>query len=94
MKTPNKWQLQQVAFHYSSDTDTGITKNLEKVSNAKPFNFLVIDTTLVSHNPLHFRKNLLERIQKLIMKTDDQITDEKLSYDDINREAAKISLLS
>ena len=54
----------------------------------------MIDTTLVSHNPLHFRKNLLERIQKLIMKTDDKITDEKLSYDDINREAAKISLLS
>ena len=53
----------------------------------------VNDTTLASDNPLDFRRNLLERIQKLIMTTDDKIRDEKIQYD-INREAAKISVLS
>ena len=54
----------------------------------KIYPFLVIDTTLASDNSLRFRKNLLERIQKFIMKIDDKIKDEKLQYD-INREAAK-----
>ena len=34
-----------------------------------------------SDNPLNFRKNLLERIWKLIMTTDDKIREEKLLYD-------------
>ena len=34
--------------------------NLYKKCTAKPFSFLVIDTTLASDNPLRFRKNLLE----------------------------------
>ena len=55
--------------------------------------FLVIDTTPASDNLLRFRKNLLERIYKLIMTIDDTIKDEKLQYD-INREAAKILVLS
>ena len=55
--------------------------------------FLVIIATLASDNPLSFRKNLLERIWKLIMTVDDKITDEKLQYD-INREAAQTSALS
>ena len=59
----------------------------------KKYSFLVIDTTLASSNHLHFKKKILERIQKLIMKTDDEIRDKKLQYD-INREAAKISSLS
>ena len=50
--------------------------------------FLVIDATTASDNPLRFRKNLLERIEKLI---DKKIRDEKLQYD-VNREAAKIAL--
>ena len=54
----------------------------------KKISFLVIDTTLASGNSLRFRKNLLERTQKFIMKIDDKIKDEKLQYD-INREAAK-----
>ena len=51
------------------------------------------DTTLASDNPLPFRKNLLERTEKLIVTIDNKISDEKLQYD-INREAAKISALS
>ena len=42
---------------------------------------------------LCFRKNLSERIQKLIMTIDNKIIDEKLQYY-INREAARISALS
>ena len=54
---------------------------------------MVIGTTLLSDNPLHSRKNLVQRIQKLIMTIHDKIRDEKLQYD-ISREAAKISAIS
>ena len=53
---------------------------------------LVIDATLASDSFSSFKKNLLERIQKLIMKIDDKIINENLQYD-IHREAAKISAL-
>ena len=66
--------------------------NLYKKCTAKAYSYLVIDAT-ASDNPSCFRKNLLEKIQKLIMAIDDDIRDEKLQYD-INREAAKISSLS
>ena len=36
--------------------------NLYKKCTAKPYSFLVIDTTLASDIPLRFRKKLLERI--------------------------------
>ena len=36
--------------------------NLYKKCTAKPYSSLLIDTTLASDNPLHFRKNLSERI--------------------------------
>ena len=60
---------------------------------SKPYSFFVIDATPGSDNLSSFRKNLLERIQKLIMKIDDKIKDEKLQYD-TNRGAAKVSALS
>ena len=41
---------------------------------------------------LRVRKNLVKRLQKLIMTIDDKIRDEKLQHD-TNREAAKISAL-
>ena len=62
--------------------------NLYKKCTAKPHSFLVIDTTPLSDNPLQFRKNLVERIQKLIMTIDDKIREEKRQHD-INSEAAK-----
>ena len=67
--------------------------NLHQKCTAKPHSFLVIDVTLASDNPLRFRKNLLDRIQKLIMTIDDKAEDEKLQYD-INRETARILTLS
>ena len=67
--------------------------NLYKTCNAKSYSFLVIDASFASDNYSRFRKNLLKRILKLIMRIDDKIRDKKLQYN-INREAAKISALS
>ena len=68
--------------------------NLYKKCTEKPFSFFFItDTTLASDNPSHFRKNVLERILKLINKIGDKTKNEKLQYD-INREAAKILAFS
>ena len=88
MKIPDKREIQQIAFNHSSDIDFKDFMNLYKKYTEKPLSFLVIDATLASDNLSRFRKNLSERIKKLIMKTDDKIRDEKLQYD-INREAAK-----
>ena len=54
---------------------------------------MVIDTTLVSDNSSCFRKNVLERIHKLIMTINDKIKDKKVQYG-INREEAKVLALS
>ena len=54
---------------------------------------MVINTTLASNNSSRFRKNVLQRILKLFITTDDKIRDEKLQYD-IKREAVEISALS
>ena len=51
------------------------------------------DATLALDNRLSFRKNLLGRIWKIIMTTDNKIRNEKLQYD-INSEAGKISTIS
>ena len=89
MKIPNKKELQQIVFNHSSDIDSRDFMNLYKTRTAKPYSFLVIDTTLASDNLLRLRKNVLERTQKIIKKIDDKIKDEKLQYD-IHREVAKI----
>ena len=54
--------IQQIALNHSSDMDFQDLMNLYKKRTIEPFTFLVIDTTLVSDNYLHFRENLLERI--------------------------------
>ena len=66
---------------------------LYKKCTEKLYSFLVIDAALALNDFLRFRKNALERIEKLIMKVDGQIRDEKLQYH-ISREATKISALS
>ena len=62
MKIPNKRELQQTAFNHSSYIDFKDFMNLYKICTDKLYSFLVIDTTLSSDNPLHFRMNLSERI--------------------------------
>ena len=61
MKIPNKGELQQIAFNHSSDIAFKDFMNLYKKCTAKPYYFLVIDATVESDNPSHFRKILLER---------------------------------
>ena len=58
MKIPNKRKLQQTVFNYLSDIDFKDFMNLYKNCTAKPYSFLVIDATLASDNPSHFRKNI------------------------------------
>ena len=60
MKIRNKQELQQVAFNHSSDIDFKDFMNLLKNCTAKSYTFLVIDASLASDNPSHFRKNILE----------------------------------
>ena len=62
MKFPNKREFRQITFNHSSDIDFQDFMNLYKRCNAKPYSFLVIDTTLASDNSLQFRKKFLERI--------------------------------
>ena len=62
MKIPNKRELHQIAFNYSSDIDFQDFMNIYKKCTEKPYSFLVIDTTLAQNNLSRFRKNLLETI--------------------------------
>ena len=89
MKIPNKRELQQIALNHSSNTKDFI--KIQKKCTAEPYSYLVNDATLASDNPLRFRKKFLT--YNKIMTINDQIRDEKLQHD-INREAAKISVLS
>ena len=61
MKIPNKRELQQTALNHSSDIDFKYFIKIYKKCTAKPYSFLVNDTTLPSDDPLRFRKNLLEQ---------------------------------
>ena len=89
MKFSNKRELQKITLNHLSDIDFKDFMNLFKKCTAKLLPFLVIDATITSDNPSRFRKNLLERMKKLIMTTDDKIRNDKLKYF-INRGAAKI----
>ena len=62
MKILNKREVHQIAFNHTSDIGFKDFLNLRKKCTAKPYSFLVIDTTLASNNSSHFRKNLLEEI--------------------------------
>ena len=62
MKIPNKQELQQIAFNHSSDFDFRNFMNL-----------YITDAILASDIPSHFKLNLLERIEKLIMTVNDKI---------------------
>ena len=57
-KIPNKRELQQIAINHSSDISTKDFINIYRECTAKPYSFLVNDTTLASNNLLRFRKNL------------------------------------
>ena len=58
MKIPNKKELQQIASNHLSNIDFKDFMKLYKDYTREPYSFLVNDTTLSSHNPLSFRRNL------------------------------------
>ena len=60
MKIPNKKELQHIELNHSSDIDFRDFMKIYKKCTAKPYSFLVNDTTLPLDNPLRFRKNLLQ----------------------------------
>ena len=49
---------QQIAINHSSDIITKDFAKIYKKCIVEPYSFFVDDTTLVSDNPLRFRKNL------------------------------------
>ena len=59
LKIPNKRELQQIALNHSSDIDFKDFRKIYKKYTARPYYFLVNDTTLPSDDPLWFRKNFL-----------------------------------
>ena len=62
MKMPHKREHQLITFIHSSDIDFQDLMNLYKKCTAKPYSFLLIDSTLSSDNSSRFRNNLLEKI--------------------------------
>ena len=58
MKIPNKREIHQIALNHSSDIDFKDFMKLYKKCTTEPYSFLVNDTTLLSDDPLRFRKNL------------------------------------
>ena len=61
MKTPNKRERQQIASNHSSDIDFKDFMKLYNHYTKESYLFLVKNTTLLSDNPIRFRKNLLQK---------------------------------
>ena len=57
MKIPNKQELQQDTLNHSSDILFKNFMNLYENCAAKPYSFLVIDTTLASDNLMSQKKS-------------------------------------
>ena len=58
MKIPNERQLQQITIDYSLDIDYKDFISPHKKCTAKPYSFLVIDTTVALDNPLRLSHNI------------------------------------
>ena len=61
-KMLSKRELQQITINHSSDISPKDFVNIYRKCAAEPYSFFVNDTTLVSNNPLRFRKNLFGNI--------------------------------
>ena len=62
MKINNKRELQNIAINHSADTDYKDFMKIYRECTKELYNFLTIDTTLPSSNPLRFRKNLFDTL--------------------------------
>ena len=82
MKIPNKRELQQIASNHSIDIGFKDFMKLYKNYTKEPCSFLKNRTTLLTGNPLRFRKNLLRK-WVLVRKSKQSIT--KLSWTKLNK---------
>ena len=62
MKINNKRELQNISINHSADIDYKDFIKIYRECTKGPYNFLTIDTTLPSTNPLRFRKNLFDTL--------------------------------
>ena len=62
MKNNNKRELQNIATNHSADIDYKDFIKIYRECTTEPYNFLTIDTTLRSSNPLRFRKKLFDTL--------------------------------
>ena len=62
MKINNKRELQNIAINDSADIDYQDFIKIYRECTKEPYNFLTIDTTLSSSNPLRLRKNLIDAL--------------------------------
>ena len=62
MKINNKRELQNIAINHSADIGYKDFMKIYRECTKDCFNFLSIDTTLPSSNPLRFRKNLFDTL--------------------------------
>ena len=59
MKITNKRELQKIAINHSADIDCKDVIKIYMECTKEPYNFLTIDTTLPSTNPLRYRKKFV-----------------------------------
>ena len=62
MKINNKIELQNIAINHPADIDYKDFMNMYREYTKEPYNFLTIDTTLPSSDPLRFRKKLFDTL--------------------------------
>ena len=62
MKINNKRELKNIAINHSANIDHKDFMKIYRECRKEPYNFLTIDTTLPSSNPLIFRKNLFNTL--------------------------------
>ena len=79
MSISNRRELQDIAISHSFDINLDEFKRLSRRYRVDRYSFFVIDTTLSSDNSLHFHKNLLEEVQRVIMTISDKIKNENYS---------------
>ena len=60
MKINSKRELQNIAINHSADIDYKDFMKIYRECTKEPFNFLTIDTTLPTSDPLRFRKKLFD----------------------------------
>ena len=62
MKVNNKRELQNIALNHSADIDYKDFIKIYRECTKESYNFLAIDTTLPSINPLRFRKKFFDTL--------------------------------